>query len=344
MAGVSIKDIARASGVSPSTVSRALNDNPAISQEVRARIQALARSMGYTPNALAQGLLSRRTHSIGLVITTISDPFFVDILKGVEEVAQAADISVFLATSNNDPDREIKIIETFSRRRVDGAIVASSRISQQYAARLEQIHIPVVMVNNQAEGDYQNISSLNVDDYAGGRLAMQHLIGLGHRKIGYVGVSNRPGSNARRMSAYLDALREIGVAPQANWICTHQATTRGDLDGDLKAGQCLAPQVIDAGITALFCYCDTVAVGAIMACRKLGVKIPDELSIVGFDDNELCDITCPPLTTVSQPKREMGEMAMRMLLASMNGEEVVDTTMEPGLVLRESTAPPRIQP
>ncbi len=341
MARVSIKDIARAAGVSYSTVSRALNDNPAISQEVRTRIQDLAQAMGYTPNALAQGLLTSQTHSIGLVITTISDPFFVDILKGVEEVAQEAGISVFLATSNNDPEREIKIIETFSRRRVDGVIIAASRISQAYASRLEQIHMPVVMVNHQAEGDYQNISSLNIDDYAGGRIAMQHLIDLGHRRIGYIGVSNRPGSNSRRMEAYLDALKELGVTPQDDWICINQATARGDLDGDLKAGQCLAPRVIEAGITALFCYCDTVAVGAMLACRKLGIDLPADLSVVGFDDNELCEIVCPPLTTVGQPKREMGQTALRMLLASMDGARVTDTVVEPALVIRESTAPPR---
>jgi DNA-binding LacI/PurR family transcriptional regulator len=342
MPRVSIKDIARAAGVSYSTVSRALNDNPAISQEVRTRIQGLALTMGYTPNALAQGLLSRRTNSIGLVITTISDPFFVDILKGVEEVAQEADISVFLATSNNDPDREIKIIETFSRRRVDGVIVAASRISSEYTRRLEKVPIPVVTVNNQAEGDYRNLYSISVDDYLGGRLAMQHLIGLGHRRIGYIGVSNRPGSNSRRMEAYLDALREQGITPQDDWLCINQTTARGDLDGDLNAGQCLAPALIQAGITALFCYCDTVAVGAILACRKLGIDVPAQISVVGFDDNDLCEIVCPALTTVGQPKREMGQTAMRMLLASIDGEMVSDHVVKPYLVVRDSTAPVRV--
>ncbi|HEY3344859.1 MAG TPA: LacI family DNA-binding transcriptional regulator [Anaerolineaceae bacterium] len=339
MARVSIKDIARAAGVSYSTVSRALNDNPAISQEVRGRIQGLAQTMGYTPNALAQGLLSHRTHSIGLVITTISDPFFVDILKGVEEVAQEANISVFLATSNNDPDREIKILETFSRRRVDGAIVAASRISSEYAQQIEQVQIPVVMVNNQAVGEYENLYSIGVDDYAGGRLAMQHLTGLGHRRIGYIGVSNRPGSSSRRMQAYLDVLNEHGIIPQEDWVCINQTLACGDLESDLNAGKCLTPHLMQAGITALFCYCDTVAVGAILACRKLGMDLPRQMSVVGFDDNDLCEIVCPTLTTVSQPKREMGQTAMRILLASINGEMVSNHVVEPALVIRESTAP-----
>ncbi|HEX9013797.1 MAG TPA: LacI family DNA-binding transcriptional regulator, partial [Anaerolineaceae bacterium] len=164
MTSTSIKDIARAAGVSFSTVSRALNDNSLISVEVRARIQELAREMGYTPNALAQGLQSRQTNSVGLVLTTISDPFFVDVVKGVEEVAREAGISIFLATSNNDPDQEIKIIENFSRRRVDGVIVAASLISSAYAKQLERVRIPVVMINNQAEGStYQQLYSVSVD-------------------------------------------------------------------------------------------------------------------------------------------------------------------------------------
>jgi len=338
MARVSIKDIARVAGVSYSTVSRALNNSPLISQEVRTRIQTLAHSMGYSPNALAQGLLSRRTHSIGVIITTVSDRFFVDVLKGVEEVAKAADIGVFLAVSNNDPDQEIKIIENFNRRRVDGVIVAASRLDSDYANRLEQIHIPIVVVNNQAEGNYQNLYSICVDDYAGGRLAMRHLLELSHQRIGYLGMSNRPASNHRRLKAYLDSLKEKNIIPQASWIYIDQTMTAGDLKGDIIAGQSLAPPLIKAGVTAIFCYCDTVAIGAIIACRRMGIDIPGEISVVGFDDNDLCEIVYPPLTTIRQPKYEMGQTAMHMLLECLTKEGVEDHIVQPTLVIRESTA------
>jgi len=338
MARVSIIDIAKVAGVSYSTVSRALNNSPLISQEVRTRIQALAQSMGYSPNALAQGLLSRRTHSIGVIITTVSDRFFVDVLRGVEEVAKAEDIGVFLAISNNDPDQEIKIIENFNRRRVDGVIVAASRLDSDYANRLEQIHIPIVVVNNQAEGDYQNLYSICVDDYAGGRLAMRHLLELGHRRIGYLGVNNRPASNHHRLQAYLDALKEMNITPQESWMEIDHTMTAGDLEGDLKAGQSLTPALVKAGITALFCYCDSVAIGAIMACRQIGVDIPAQVSVIGFDDSDLCVIACPPLTTIRQPKYEMGQTAMHMLLACITKEMVEDHTVQPTLVIRQSTA------
>jgi len=341
MERVSIKDIARIAGVSYSTVSRALNNNPLISQEVRSRVQTLAQSMGYSPNALAQGLLSRRTHSIGVIITTVSDRFFVDVLKGVEEVAKAADIGVFLAISNNDPDQEIKIIENFNRRRVDGVIVAASRLDNDYANRLEEIHIPIVVVNNQAEGDYQNLYSICIDDYAGGRLAMRHLLDLGHRRIGYLGMGNRPASNHRRLQAYLDALKENQIQPQASWMRIDQTMTAGDLGGDIRAGQAYAPMLVEAGLTAVFCYCDSVAIGAMMACHQMKIDVPGEISIVGFDDNDLCEIVYPPLTTIQQPKFEMGQTAMHMLLAGITNEAVEEHIVQPTLVIRSSTAAPK---
>ncbi len=340
MERVSIKDIARVAGVSYSTVSRALNNNPLISQEVRSRVQALAQSMGYSPNALAQGLLSRRTHSIGVIITTVSDRFFVDVLRGVEEVAKDADIGVFLAISNNDPDQEIKIIENFNRRRVDGVIVAASRLDNDYANRLEEIHIPIVVVNNQAERDYQNLYSICVDDYAGGRLAMRHLLDLGHRKIGYLGMANRPASNHRRQQAFLDALKEEKIKPPASWMQIDQTMTAGDLAGDIRAGQTYAPLLVEAGLTALFCYCDSVAIGAMMACRQMHIAVPAQISIVGFDDNDLCEIVYPPLTTIRQPKYEMGRTAMHMLLAGITKEPVEEHIVQPTLVMRGSAAPP----
>jgi LacI family transcriptional regulator/LacI family repressor for deo operon, udp, cdd, tsx, nupC, and nupG len=296
--------------------------------------------MGYTPNALAQGLLARETNSIGLVITTISDPFFVDIVRGVEEVAQNAGFSVFLASSENDPEREIRIIETFSRRRVDGVIVAASRMSQAYAERLERIHIPVIMINNQAAGKHQYLYTVQVDDYAGGRLAAQHLLDLGHRKIGYIGVDNRPVSNFHRLSSYRDELKARGITGEKKWVVIGKTSTSADLPGDVRAGRQLALQLLEMGVTAIICYCDTVAAGVLLACREAGVSVPEQVSVIGFDDNDLCEIVCPPLTTIAQPKREMGQKAMRMLLTNVSGGAVEDFVVQPSLVLRESTAPP----
>src|SRR5579859_7347912 len=148
---ISIADIARAAGVSHTTVSRALRESSLISASTRGRIQHLAREMGYTPNAIAQSLQTQQTSTIGLVVTSIADPFVSDVMKGVEEVARAAGFSVFLSASHNDPEQEMVIIETFHRRRVDGILLAASRITSDYTKRLSSIRVPTVLINSQAE-------------------------------------------------------------------------------------------------------------------------------------------------------------------------------------------------
>lgn len=338
---VSIKDIARAAGVSYSTVSRALNDSTLISEDVRRRIRSLAQQMGYTPNGLAQSLHSRRTNSIGVIITTIGDPFFVDVVQGVDDVARQTGNSVFLATSNNDPDEEIRIIETFDRRRVDGVIVAASRVGDEYANRLEQIHIPVILVNNQAVGTYRNLYSVSVDDYAGACQAVQHLLNLGHRRIGYIGINNRPGSNERRLRGYQDTLRAAGVYPNPEWTQINAGHTLEGLRGDMMVGREMGLLLLRQDITAVFCYCDSVAAGLLLACRERGLRVPEDISVVGYDDSEICEVVHPPLTTVHQPRRRMGRLATEMLLASIAGEQLSDQKLQLDLVVRGSTAPPR---
>ncbi|MBA4420693.1 MAG: LacI family transcriptional regulator [Anaerolinea sp.] len=336
---VSIKDIAKTAGVSYSTVSRALHDSPLISQEVREQIQKIAESMGYSPNALAQGLQAKRTNSVGLVITTISDPFFADIVNGVEEEAKKAGISVFLATTRNDPDEEIKIIETFSRRRVDGVIVASSRIDTGYANRLEQIHIPVIMVNTESEeGNF--IYSASVNNFTGACQGVNHLIELGHRRIGYLGVSNRLVSNKQRLEGYLDTLKKNTIDVDPAWIIINKETSPGELSLDFKIGQELGSEILKTDITAVFCYCDTIAAGVMETCRRRGFSIPQQMSVVGFDDNFICEILYPPLTTIHQPEKEIGQKAMQMILKCLAGDDVEDILLDPHLVIRESTAHP----
>src|SRR6266576_3206326 len=208
---VSIEDIARAAGVSHSTVSRALRDSSLISAEVRERIQNLALEMGYTPNAIAQSLQTQQTSTIGLVVTSIADPFWGDVMKGVEEVARAAGFSVLLSATHNDPDQEMAIIETLHRRRVDGILVASSRITAKYKKRLDHIRVPTVLINSQAESQDNLLHWVAVDDPAGAQLGVEHLLHLGHRSIGYLGVSCRPRSNQLRLHGYQNALAAAGM-------------------------------------------------------------------------------------------------------------------------------------
>jgi LacI family transcriptional regulator/LacI family repressor for deo operon, udp, cdd, tsx, nupC, and nupG len=327
---VTIKDIAKTAGVSHTTVSRALKGNPAISLETRERIQQLARHMGYVPSAVAQSLLSRRTQTIGMVITTIADPFIVQVVEGAEQTAQEAGYSVFLSSSHNNPNREIAVVETFRRRRVDAIIVTSSRVGSLYSSQLDQIEIPVVLINNQEEGEY--LHSVAVDDLQGARLAIEHLLALGHRRIGYIGATDRPKSNGRRLAGYRAALAQCGL------ICDPALVLSSATGSDIERGRVGLESFLAAGVTAVFCYNDLMAIGLLLACHQHRVAVPQELSVVGFDDIEPALYTTPPLTTIRQPRLKLGQLAMTMTLDLLKGQETQDRILPCELVERESTS------
>jgi LacI family transcriptional regulator/LacI family repressor for deo operon, udp, cdd, tsx, nupC, and nupG len=329
---VTIKDIAKAAGVSHTTVSRALKGHSAISAKTTSRIQKLAQEMGYMPSAVAQSLLSQRTQTIGMVVTTIADPFIVQIVEGVEQVAQAAGYSVFLSSSHNNPDQELAVVETFHRRRVDAIIVTSSRLGSVYSSQLDQIKIPIVLINNQEEGDY--LHSVGVDDVQGAQLAVEHLLSLGHRRIGYIGAANRPKSNRRRLDGYKAALEKAGFTPDPGLIFSPSSAK-----GDVERGRLGLEPLIKAGVTAVFCYNDLSAIGLLLACRHRDITVPQELSIVGFDDIEPTLFVTPPLTTVHQPRPDLGRLAMKMALDLLNEQEVQDQMLACELIVRQSTAP-----
>lgn len=327
---ITIKDIAKAAGVSHTTVSRALKGHAAISPQTTARIQALAEEMGYTPSAVAQSLLSQRTQTIGMIITTTADPFPVNIVGGVEEVAQAAGYSVFLSSSHNNPRQEMAVVETFHRRRVDAIIVSSSRLGSVYRSELDQIQIPIVLVNNQEEGEY--LHSVAVDDVQGARLAVEHLLQLGHRRIGYVGAVNRPKSNRRRIVGYQAALEAAGIPIDPSLVVAPVEET------DVDQGKKGVDYLLDANATAIFCYNDLTAIGALMECRRRNIAVPQQLSVMGFDDIEIATYVTPPLTTIHQPRSRLGKLAMQMVLDLLDGKSVQDKVLNCNLVTRQSTA------
>jgi len=326
---VTIKDIARAAGVSHTTVSRALRGHPAISAETTARIQKLAQEMGYTPSAVAQSLTTRRTHTIGMVITTISDPFITQVVDGVEERAKHTGYSVFLSTSQNNPAQEMAVVETFHRRRVDAIIVTSSRVGSLYSARLDKLQIPIVLINNQEEGKY--LYSVAVDDEQGARLAVEHLLSLGHRRIAYIATAHRPKSNRRRLTGYKTALAQAGLSPNPAFVFSSET------ESDLQQGEQAIDALREKGVSAVFCYNDMIAIGLLMACRRRGIAVPRQLSIAGFDDIEMARYVSPPLTTVRQPRRQLGQLAMEMVLNLLKGQTVANRRLACELIVREST-------
>jgi DNA-binding LacI/PurR family transcriptional regulator len=331
---LSIKDIAKAAGVSHSTVSRALADSRLIPESTRQRIQRIARERGYKPNAMARGLVTRRSRAIGVIVTTIADPFVAQVVRGIETVAGERGYRVFLGTSHNDPQREMNLVEAMHQWRVDGVIVSASRVGALYQPLLREIGAPIVLINNQNQADDAAIHSIGVDDAHGAQLATQHLSALGHRVIGYLGGPPDHRAHRDRLRGYQRALAEAGIA--------FDSALAQSGNGSVEGGEPIAQWLTrEPRPTAIFCYNDMTAIGALSALKRQRVRVPQDVSLVGFDDILFAAYTEPPLTTIHQPKDEMGRLAMKMVLDLLEGKAVDNVVMPGRLILRESTAPPR---
>jgi DNA-binding LacI/PurR family transcriptional regulator len=331
---ISIKDIARRAGVSHSTVSRALADSPLVNEVTKARIQALAREMGYAPSAIARAMSTRRTQTIGLVVTTIADPFVAEVVRGIEETALDHGYNVILCNSMGDPDREIATVRGLREKWVDAVIVTSSRVGSFYA-ELTEIQVPVVLINNQQAGEYS--FSVRNDDLRGGRLAGEYLAGMGHRRIAYVAGPEHAMASELRLEGCQDVLALSGAAIPPEWV------VQGNGQPEM-AERAVLPLLRAAGPrpTAVFCYNDVTAMGVLRAVKAAGLRVPEDISILGCDDIASAPYLDPPLTTIAQAKYTLGQMAMLMTVDLIQGkEDIRDVLLEPQLTIRASCAEPR---
>ena len=331
---VSIKDIAHAAGVSHPTVSRALRNSPLVNKQTAERIQQLASGMGYQPNAVARGLVTKKTWTIGVVVTTIADPFIGEVVSGIEEAANEHGYSVFLANSSAEPAREIKVVQSFRERRVDGILVAASRVGALYAPLLERLKVPIVLINNQHPDEF--VHSVVIDNGTASLKAVQHLLALGHRRIAYIGDKYGYQSDTERFGGYRQAL-ELADCPFLPEFVVHG-------DGKPEAGMEATMRLLalPARPTAIFCYNDMTAIGALRSIRSQGLRVPGDISLVGFDDLFIASYSDPPLTTIRQPTQAMGRLAMESLLKLFsNARHETKIKMKGELVVRESTAPPK---
>ena len=333
---VSIKDIAKKAGVSHSTVSRALGDSPLVSSETRARIQRLAREMGYSPDAQARSLVMGRTQTVGVVVTTITDPFIAEIVQAIESTAYDRGYSVILASSRSKSEREIAAVEMLQSKRVDGVIVTSSRVGALYQEHLERLGVPVVLINSHREEMGSYTFSINVDNRHGGRLATRHLLELGHRRIAYVTGAADHSDDRERLAGYCQALTQVGIVPDRLLIVAGTGRAGG---GERALPQMLA---LEQPPTAVFCYNDVTAIGLLRAACQAGLSIPGDLSVVGFDDIPFASFVRPALTTIAQPMPDMGRRAMEMVLALVenrdhDGDAVSNAVVQGQLIVRESS-------
>lgn len=302
----SIKDIAKKTGVSHSTVSRALHNSPLISPETAERIRLVAQEMSYQPSAAARSLKTNRTLVLGVIVSNIADPFFSEILFGIEELAQVKGYSLFIASSQHDPLRERKIVQTMMEQRTDGIIVCSSSISAEQGRQLLDHGYPVVVINNQAADSFHY--SIYHDDIDGSQQITRHLIGLGHQRIAYVSNARSGRTDHDRLAGFRSAMAGANLPVPEEYIFTAQ---NGEARNGFEAMQHLLQ--ISPRPTAVFCFNDLLAIGALNACSLAGVSVPDQVSIAGFDNISYSEFTTPSITTFDQPKRSIGREAAQLL-------------------------------
>ena len=337
---VSIKDIAQAANVTPGTVSRALRDSPRVNSETKKRIQQIAAQMGYSPDAQARSLVEGRTRTIGVVVTTMTDPFIGGIVQAIETSAHDHGYSLILASSNDSSEREIAAAETLQSKRVDGVIVASSRVGVLHQGRLERLGVPVVLINSLVQHRGRYTFSIGVGNRHGGFVATEHLLQLGHRRIAYVTAPDDRSDSMERLAGYHEALAGAGVDSDPALL------VRGT--GRAGGGERALPalQALEDPPTAVFCYNDMTAIGLIHAAHAAGLSLPRDLAVVGFDDIVFAPYVYPPLTTVAQPVVELGKGAMEMVLTllpdgSTNPDASTDRTLPGRLVVRASSGAKR---
>jgi len=336
---VSIKDIAKVAGVSHTTVSRALRGSTLISGETTRRIQETALALGYFPSAAARSLKTNRSQVLGIIVSNIDDPYFSEILQGIEEIAQGNHYSLFIAASQRDPDRESAIVQAMRQHRVDGIIICSTAFSNERSQQLSKYEIPIVMINNQAAEEYRY--SIYHDDVDGSRQVTRHLIELGHRKIAYLGNSSSGRTTKDRLAGFRYEMQSAGLALPNEYIYEMSGS-------EPEKGRPAAEHFLSLSDrpTAIVCFNDMLAIGVLKALQQLGVRVPEDISTTGFDNIVFSNYTNPPLTTFDQPKRFIGQKAAELALSLLNSTSDIHIPQQKiqvlggRLLVRNSTAPP----
>jgi DNA-binding LacI/PurR family transcriptional regulator len=335
---VTIKDIAKRTGVAHTTVSRALRGSPLIAAGTAERIRQVASELGYHPSAAARSLKTNRSQVLGVIVSHIADPFFSEIIQGIDEVAQASGYSLFIAAAQHDPERERGIVKIMREHRVDGVIICSTPFDPEQSRQLSSQHIPIVVINNQAAEDYRY--SIYHDDAYGSQQITQHLIDLGHQKIAYLGSTLSGRTNLERLSGYRECMRTAGLAIPEEYI---YAVAGGDPESGLVGVNHYL--TLSVRPTAIFCFNDMLAIGVIKGLHQAGVGVPEDCSVAGFDNITFSGYTYPPLTTFDQPKRQIGSEAAQLILALLDPQdrpppEQRIQALKGRLLQRGSTAPP----
>ena len=339
---VTLRDVARRSGVHPATASRALN--PAtrmlVSEETAGRVLSAAAALGYRPNTVARSLRTRRSHTIGVLIPDLTNPLFPPIVRGLEDRLAADGYVALIGNTDADDERELMVFELMRARHVDGFVLATATTHNRVLEEAAQAGLLVVLVNRLSEEF--SFPSVSVDNERGIRLAVGHLAGLGHRRIAHVAGPQDTSTGRERLRGFERALADAGLTAGPSLI-THAAAFA------IEEGYRCTRELLSAGdggggpvCTAIAAGNDMLAIGCYKALEEAGLRCPEDVSVIGFNDMPFIDRLRPPLSTIAFPHYQVGTEAAQLLLERLAGDErpVRSLHLAPELVVRGSTAPP----
>jgi LacI family transcriptional regulator len=333
-----LREVAIRAGVHPATASRALNVHTEgmVNSETAARIKQVAAAMGYSPNPIARSLKTSRSASIGLVIPDVTNPLFPPIVRGVEDVLRPIDYSAWIVNTDNRPDVEKAAVESFRQRNVEGFVFATAHLKHPLLDELAAVATPMVLVNRRCAS--VDIPSVTSDDAAGVATAMQHLAGLGHTRIVHLAGPQDLSTGVNRRRAFISSLEDLGLPAEKERTIVCEAWSE-------QAGAKAMRTLLDSGpdFTAVLAGNDLLALGVYDALAERGLRCPDDISVVGFNDMPFMDKVSPPMTTVRIPHYEIGAEAARLLLEVLNDPDRHPRSLllPLTLVVRSSTGPAR---
>jgi len=331
---VTIADVARLAGVSKVTVSKTLNNTGRISEETRQRVLKAAQDLGYVANPAARRLRGARTNLIGMVLPELVSPYFAEVARAAAEAASSAGLDLGVFTTSRNPDRERERVSALTSGIADGVIIVVPTDTAQHIAALERSRVPIVLLNH--FGVATELPNVRADSYNGARAATEHLIELGHRRIGFVSGAVESSQAYERLRSYRDTMAQHNLL-DSGLVRPGNFTQRRGFEA---AGELLD---LPRPPTAIFAASDVTAFGVMDAVKDRGLRIPEDISVVGFDDVAAAGQSHPALTTVRHPVTEMGEAALQLLSDALNGKGVKGTQLDfpSELVIRGSTGAPR---
>jgi DNA-binding LacI/PurR family transcriptional regulator len=329
-----IRDVAKLAGVSTATVSHVVNNSRFVSEETKRKVLAAIERYGYTPNAHARNLASKQNHTFGVILSDLSNPFFPELVKSIQERAIELGYDISMANTNYDSDRALASVRRMLEQRVSGVVVMTSEMDDSLTRRLAEREVAVVFLDVGKVGPY--VSNIVVNYEKGIRAGVEHLLALGHRRMAYISGPLRLKSAQRRHLAFTRMMKKYEPSLRTQpWV----------YEGDFKAagGQRAVVEMLlqKPRPTAIVAANDLMAIGALRELKKAGLRVPEDISVVGFDDILFAALTDPPLTTVALPREEIGRASVEALLDTIKdtGRMGREYKITPRLVARESTGP-----